>query len=380
MEILEGRKFLVVGAGFYGAVWAHQLASVLGEKVLVIDQRNHIGGNSYTYNDTQTGIEVHKYGSHIFHTQDKNIWDFINKFTQFNNYRHRVFTSYQEKIYSMPINLETINSYYKKNFSPSEAKIFMAQEIAKEKILKPKNLEEKAISQIGRFLYDAFIKGYTEKQWGQKPTVLPESIINRLPVRYNYNAFYFDDPYQGIPLEGYTTIFKKMLDSPLIEVKLRIDFQQIKNQIPQDTWVIYSGPIDAYFDYSEGELGWRTLDFQQEILDLDDFQGNSVMNYADSAVPFTRIHEFKHYHPEIKQQNHQTFIMREYSRQAKKNDVPYYPVNTAEDKIILGKYQEKAQELKNIIFGGRLGSYKYFDMHQVIAQALIHFSNWSSSH
>lgn len=375
MDLLAGRKFLIVGAGFYGAVWAHELAK-LGEEVLVIDKRTHIGGNCFSYVDPQTQINVHKYGSHIFHTQDKKIWDYVNNFTSFNHYRHRVFARYQNRTYSLPINLDTINSFYQKNFSPDEARAFLALEILKGQNASPKNLEEKAISQIGPGLYQAFIRGYTEKQWGRRATELPESIINRLPVRYNYNAFYFDDPYQGIPLGGYTPIFEKMLASPKIEVKLGVDFQQIKKQVPEKTWVIYSGPLDAFFDYSLGELSWRTLDFEEEVLPQADFQGNSVINYAESSVPYTRIHEFKHYHPEVSHTHSQTFIMREFSRSAGRQDTPYYPVNAAADKAVLDKYMEKTKEHPQVIFGGRLGSYKYFDMHQVIGQALAHIERW----
>jgi UDP-galactopyranose mutase len=366
----QGLKYLVVGAGFYGSVLAERIANDLKEKVLVIDLRNHIGGNSYSEIDPETGVEVHKYGSHIFHTSNQRVWEYLQKFTKFNNYRHRVLTNLKGELYSMPINLMTINKFFGTHLAPSEAQAFLQKKISAEQISQPKNLEEKAISLIGRELYEAFIKGYTQKQWETPLTQLPENIITRLPVRMNYNDFYFNDLYEGIPIEGYTKIFEKMLDHPSIEIQLGVDFFAVKNQIPSDCKIIYTGPIDRFFEYKFGSLGWRTTDFEIERKSLPDFQGISVVNYADLDVPYTRIHEFRHYHPERSIPSNKTTIFKEYSRTASEKDLPYYPINTEHDKKKLALYKAEAAKEKNVIFGGRLGNYVYIDMHQAISMAL----------
>lgn len=376
---LNGLKYLVVGAGFYGSVLAERIANELKEKVLVIDVRDHIGGNSFSYVDEQTGVEVHKYGSHIFHTANAKVWDYVQRFTKFNNYRHRVLTNHKGKIYSMPINLMTINRFFGKNLTPAEAAEFIQAKIQAEKIPNPRNLEEKAISLIGRELYEAFIKEYTQKQWETPLTELPENIITRLPVRMNFNDFYFSDPYEGMPVDGYGKIFERMLSHPLIKVNLGVDYFRMKHQVPKDCTVIYTGPIDRYFDYKFGTLGWRTTDFEIERHEVDDFQGTSVMNYADLSVPYTRIHEFKHFHPERNHPAGKTIIFKEYSRRAKENDIPYYPINTSEDKEKLALYKAEAAKVPNVIFGGRLGNYVYVDMHQAIAMALNTFDQMKKS-
>lgn len=368
-------KYIVVGAGFFGAVIAERIANVLNEKVLVIDKRNHIGGNSYSEVNPETGIEVHKYGSHIFHTNNKEVWDYLNRFSGFNHYKHKVITNYQGKLYPMPVNRQTINQFYGLNLTENEVFPFLEKEALKEKVHSIDNFEEKAISQVGRKLYEAFFRGYTLKQWQTDPKLLPASTFNRLPVRNNDNDYYFDDPYQGIPLLGYGEIFKKMLKHPNIEIKLSTDFFDIKEKIPKNSTVIYSGPIDHYFNFEFGELGWRTLDFQQEIISNDSFQGTTVVNYAEEKIPFTRIHEFKFYHPERTHQSNKTIIFKEFSRTAKRQDTPYYPINTAEDKKRFELYEAKMKAEKNVIFGGRLGQYKYFDMHHVIALALKTFES-----
>ena len=369
--------FLIVGAGFYGSVIAERIANELNEKVLIIDKRDHIGGNSYSYADKETNIEIHKYGSHLFHTSNKEVWDYLSRFTEFNDYQHVVYTTYKGKVYTMPINLETINSYYEKNLTPNEAYEFLQAEIKKYQIEKPKNLEEKAISLIGKPLYEAFIYGYTKKQWETDPKNLPANIITRLPVRYNYNHRYFKDKYEGLPVDGYGKVFERMLDHKNIEIKLGVDFFDIKESIPADVKVIYTGPIDKYFDYKHGVLGWRTIDFEIERKEMKDFQGTSVMNYAQADVPYTRIHEFKHYHPEREQSDKETIIFKEYSRTAGKGDDPYYPINTPEDKEMYAKYLAETKNEKNVIFGGRLGTYSYLDMHQVISMALKKFESLS---
>lgn len=372
---LSNTKYLIVGAGFYGSVIAERIASELGEKVTIIDKRDHIGGNSFSYADEKTNIEIHKYGSHLFHTSNKEVWDYLSKFTDFNDYQHVVYTTYKGKTYTMPINLETINSYYEKNLTPSEAYDFLQAEIEKYHIENPQNLEEKAISLIGKPLYEAFIYGYTKKQWETDPKNLPANIITRLPVRFNYNHRYFKDKYEGLPVDGYGKVFEKMLDHENITVKLGVDFFDIKESIPEDVKIIYSGPIDRFFDYKYGVLGWRTIDFEVERKEMNDFQGTSVMNYAEAEVPYTRIHEFKHYHPERAQSENETIIFKEFSRTAGREDDPYYPINTAEDKEMYTRYLAETKKESNIIFGGRLGTYKYLDMHQVISMALNTFKS-----
>lgn len=373
---LAGLKYLVVGAGFYGAVIAERIASVLGERVMVIDRRDHIGGNSWSETDPESGVEIHKYGSHIFHTSNQAVWDYINRFSSFNYYRHRVLTTYRGKVYTMPINLMTINSYYGINLRPSEVGAFLEREIRTLNLpANPANLEEKAMSLIGRPLYEAFIRGYTIKQWERDPRELPASIITRLPVRNLYNDAYFDDPYQGIPLGGYAAIFKRMLDHPLIDVRLGVDFFALRERVPAETTIIYTGPLDRFFDFKHGVLGWRTLRFEKEVKDTPDFQGTTVMNYAEADIPYTRIHEFKHFHPERRyvEKNPKTVIYREYSLLAGRDLPPFYPISSAEDRAMLELYQQERSKHPNVLFGGRLGSYKYFDMDMAIAAALKGF-------
>jgi UDP-galactopyranose mutase len=361
---------VIVGSGFFGSTVARQIAAGYGLDVLVIDRRDHIGGNSYSKIDEVSGIEYHVYGSHIFHTSNENVWNFVNQFTEFNNYRHRVFTRHAGRVFTMPINLMTINSFFGKQFTPAEAEAFLASEIAKDKFKDPKNVEEKAISLIGRGLYDAFIRGYTQKQWGTDPRLLPAEIITRLPVRSSYNDFYFSDRFEGIPIDGYAQVFCRMLHHDKITVKTQCDYFAIASEISPKAVIVYTGPVDAYFDYRLGELGWRTLDLELERVSMPDFQGTSVMNYADLDVGFTRIHEFRHYHPERRYPNDITLIMREYPRPATPRDEPYYPINTMQDKLLYGRYKELAAREPRTVFGGRLGTYRYMDMHQAIGAAL----------
>lgn len=371
---------LVVGSGFFGLTIAEQAASQLGCKVTVIDRREHIGGNAYSYADPQTGIEVHKYGAHLFHTSNERIWEYVNRFTSFTDYVHRVYTNHKDEVYPLPINLGTINQFFGKAFSPEEAKSLIALQSGEFTSDEAQNLEEKAISLIGRPLYEAFIRDYTAKQWQTDPRELPSSIISRLPVRYNYDNRYFNDKYEGLPVDGYTAWIEKMAESPLIDVRLGVDFfdesqslnrQETVGNVP----IVFTGAIDRYFDYQHGELGWRTLDFEQEVVDVGDFQGTSVMNYADASIPYTRIHEFRHFHPEREYVKNKTFIMREFSRFATKDDEPYYPVNTADDRSKLLKYRDLANAETGVFFGGRLGSYQYLDMHMAIGSALTMFEN-----
>ena len=362
--------YIVVGAGFFGTTLAELISRILDRKILVIDKRPHIGGNCYSEIDPVTDVECHVYGSHIFHTKNKEVWDYIRRFSDFNHYRHKVLTSFLDRVYPMPINLETINKFYNICLKPAEIEIFLKKEVGREGIRNPQNFEEKAISLVGRRLYEAFIKGYTVKQWGTSPVNLPVAILNRIPVRTNYNDGYFDDPYQGIPIKGYTAVFKEMLQNENIAVQTNTDFFDIRSDLNPNAMIIYSGPIDRFFNFKYGVLGWRTVDFEKQSLpDMADFQGTAVMNYADEEIPYTRAHEFKHYHPE-REPLKGTTIYREFSKGVSKEDDPYYPINTVEDKKMLARYIEMAEEEKNVFFGGRLGTYSYLDMDQTIKSAL----------
>jgi UDP-galactopyranose mutase len=375
----DGYDLVVVGSGFFGLTIAERAATQLDKRVLVLERRHHIGGNAYSEPEPETGIEVHVYGAHLFHTSNQRVWEYVNRFTTFTNYQHRVFTIYHGRVYPMPINLGTICEYFGRYLTPDEAKQLVSEQAAEVDTAKAANLEEKAISLIGRPLYEAFIKGYTAKQWQTDPKELPAQIITRLPVRYNFNNRYFNDTYEGLPTDGYTAWLKRMADHPNIDVHLNTDYFDVRAELPPGIPTVYTGPLDRYFDYSEGELGWRTLDFEPQVLtDRGDFQGTSVMNYADEDVPFTRIHEFRHFHPERDYPADKTVIVREYSRFAKTGDEPYYPINTAEDRDMLERYRELARREArdaNVLFGGRLGTYKYLDMHMAIGSALSVFDN-----
>ncbi|QAV69993.1 UDP-galactopyranose mutase [Salinibacterium sp. UTAS2018] len=371
---------LVVGSGFFGLTIAERAANELGLKVLVIDRRSHIGGNAYSEVEPETGIEVHRYGAHLFHTSNKHVWDYVTKFTQFTDYQHRVYTNHGGEVFPLPINLGTINQFFRAAFGPDAARALVAEQASELGDAEPQNLEEKAISLIGRPLYEAFIRDYTAKQWQTAPTDLPAEVISRLPVRYSYDNHYFNDTYEGLPVDGYTAWIERMADHPNIEVRLDTDFFDETQPINKSSMVgqvpiVYTGPIDRYFDFAEGELSWRTLDFEQEVLEVGDFQGTPVMNYADADVPFTRIHEFRHFHPERNYQSEKTVIMREFSRFAEREDEPYYPVNTAEDRDRLLEYRKHADAEAGVFFGGRLGTYQYLDMHMAIASALSMFEN-----
>lgn len=372
--MFEPFKAIVVGAGFYGATIAERIATQLKLPVAIIERRSHVGGNSYSEIDPATGIEVHKYGSHLFHTSSDEVWNYLRNFADFTDYRHRVFSLHSGRVYTMPINLMTICSFFGRAFTPDAARQFIAEQIAAADLNDPANLEEKAISLIGKPLYEAFIRGYTMKQWQTDPRDLPADIITRLPVRFSFNDRYFSDKYEGLPQEGYTAIFRRMLDTPLIKVFTDTDFFAVRDQIPGNKLIVYTGPIDRFFDYRACPLAWRTLDFEKEVVPTGDFQGTGQMNYADIDVPFTRIHEFRHYHPERNYPAEAgTVIFREYSRAAGREDEPYYPVGTTRDKAIYDAYRELAAGQPNVIFGGRLGTYRYLDMHQAIGAALKTF-------
>lgn len=377
----SGLSYCIVGSGFSGSVLAERIASVLNKKVLVVEKRSHIGGNSFSDIDQATGIEIHKYGSHIFHTSNTTVWDYICKFGEFSNYQHKVMALFKQRIYQMPINLKTINDFFNKNLSPNEAIDFLNKEISSCGITNPKNLEEKAISSVGLNLYNAFIKGYTRKQWGKDPASLSADIISRLPVRFNYNANYFNDPYQGIPLDGYGQLFDRLLSHRNIELRLNTSYEEMAQYIPPDCMIIYTGMIDRLFDYKFGALEWRSLNFEWETKNLSDYQGTSVVNYSDESVPFTRIHEFKHYHPERTESFHapQTVISREYPIAWQQGAEAFYPVNDTYNNERFNKYLYKAKRKSNLIVTGRLGLYKYWDMDTAIENALKLFERLKKS-
>ncbi|MBS7805561.1 UDP-galactopyranose mutase [Rhizobiales bacterium TNE-4] len=360
---------IVVGAGFYGATIAER-AAASGLSVCIIDKRNHLGGNAYSSINKPTGIEVHQYGAHLFHTSNIEVWNYLNQFTKFTTYQHRVFAKYRGAIYSLPINLGTICQFFGRALSPDEARSLIAEQSSALAGRDPKNLEEKAISLIGRPLYEAFVKGYTLKQWQTEPHQLSASIIARLPVRYNFDNRYFNDTFEGLPMDGYTKIFERMLSSDKIVIKLGVDFFEVKANFQPRQRIFYTGSIDRFFNYQYGILGWRTIDFKWSIEDVTDYQGTSVVNYSDPEIPWTRIIEFRHFHPERNYRDGKTIIAKEFSRFAGENDEPYYPIDTVVDKEKFLKYRALADSITNVTFGGRLGTYKYLDMHQAIAMAL----------
>jgi UDP-galactopyranose mutase len=368
---------VVVGSGFFGLTIAERCATELGLKVLVLERRHHLGGNAYSEREPQTGVEVHKYGAHLFHTSNEKVWDYVNRFTSFTDYKHRVFGKYQGQVYSLPMNLGLINQFFGKSHTPSEARELIASQASEIATEDATNLEEKAISLIGRPLYEAFIKGYTAKQWQTDPTKLSADIITRLPVRYTFENGWFSDTHEGLPTDGYTAWLTRMADHPGIEVRLETDFFDVREEFTGKVPIVYTGPVDEYFGNSEGRLSWRTVDLEASVEDVDDFQGTGVVNYNDQEVPFTRIIEFKHFHPE-RVKTHlpgKTVIVHEYSRFAEEDDEPYYPVNTAEDREKLLKYRELAKREPMVLFGGRLGTYKYLDMHMAIGSALSMYEN-----
>ena len=354
--------YIIVGAGLFGAVFAHEMTKN-GKKCLIIEKRNHIGGNVYT--ESQENINVHKYGAHIFHTNNKEVWEYINQFADFNRYTNSPVANYKGELYNLPFNMNTFYQMWGVK-TPEEAKAKIEQQKAESKIENPENLEEQAISLIGRDIYEKLVKGYTEKQWGKKCEELPAFIIKRLPVRFTFDNNYFNDLYQGIPIGGYTKIIEKMLDG--IEVKLNTDFFDDK-----DKWtnmadkIIFTGMIDQYYDYCFGELEYRGLNFEFETLDVENYQGNAVINYTDAETPFTRIIEHKHFE---NSESPKTIITKEYPKTWTKGEEAYYPMNDDKNSKLFEKYQELAAKEGNVIFGGRLGMYQYYDMWQVIDEAL----------
>ncbi|WP_207695647.1 UDP-galactopyranose mutase [Enterococcus sp. DIV0212c] len=357
--------YLIVGSGLFGSVFANEAAKK-GKKIKVIDKRKHIAGNIYT--EEIEGINVHKYGAHIFHTSNKFIWEYINQFAEFNRYTNSPLANYNGEIYNLPFNMNTFNKLWGV-IAPNEAKAMIEQQKSLLGDKKPENLEEQAISLVGMDIYEKLIKEYTEKQWGRECTKLPSFIIKRLPVRFTYDNNYFNDIYQGIPIGGYTKIVEKMLSHPNIDLELNTDYFENKENFELEAEkIVYTGMIDQYFDYQFGELEYRSLDFESEILNIDDYQGNAVVNYTSKSVPYTRIIEHKHF--EFGRQS-KTIITKEYSKEWKKGDEPYYPVNDVKNMERFKSYFKLSKEQDKVIFGGRLGLYRYYDMHMVINEALI---------
>jgi UDP-galactopyranose mutase len=377
---------IIVGSGFFGLTIAERVATQLNKRVLVVERRHHIGGNAYSEAEPTTGIEVHKYGAHLFHTSNKRVWDYVRQFTDFTGYQHRVFAMYNGQAYQFPMGLGLVSQFFGRYFSPDEARALIKEQSSEIDTADAKNLEEKAISLIGRPLYEAFVKGYTAKQWQTDPAELPAAVISRLPVRYTFDNRYFNDTYEGLPVDGYTAWLEKMAADERIEVRLGTDWFDVRDGLRAESPgapVIYTGPLDRYFDYAHGRLGWRTLDFELDVLETGDFQGTPVMNYNDPDVPYTRIHEFRHFHPERAYPTDKTVIMREFSRFADDNDEPYYPINTEADRDLVSAYRARAKaetaEAK-VLFGGRLGTYQYLDMHMAIASALNMYDNTLAPH
>ena len=371
---------VIVGAGLFGLTVAQQAVERTGARVLIVDVRDHIGGNAYSYMDKETGAEIHKYGAHLFHTSNKRVWDYVNRFTEFTDYTHRVYTTHDGEVYPLPINLGTINQFFHAHYTPAEAKALIERQAGELAGTDPENLNDKGISLIGRPLYEAFIKNYTAKQWQTDPAELPAGIIKRLPVRFNYDNRYFKDTWEGLPKDGYTAWMQRMIDDPRISVVLNTDFFDESQPINKKALigkipVVYTGPVDRYFDYELGDLKWRTVEFKEVRYEEGDHFGCPVMNFADADTPYTRAIEFKNFNPErAGQQNpDKTVVWEEFSRSAGRDDEPYYPVNTNDDRKLYHQYAEKAAAEPKVVFGGRLGTYAYYDMHQVINSALIAF-------
>ncbi|MCI8665267.1 MAG: UDP-galactopyranose mutase [Dorea sp.] len=364
--------YLIVGAGLFGAIFAYE-ANKAGKRVLVIDRRDHIGGNIYTKEVEK--IQVHEYGAHIFHTSDKEVWDYVQQFAEFNRYTNSPVACYGDELYNLPFNMNTFSKMWGIK-TPQEAKDIIDSQIKEAGITEPKNLEEQAISLVGKDIYEKLVKGYTEKQWGKRATQLPSFIIRRLPVRFVYDNNYFNDKYQGIPMGGYTQMIAKMLEG--IEVRLDTDFFAEREELRgQAKKIVFTGMIDAYYDYCYGELEYRSLSFETETLDMENYQGNAVVNYTEYEIPYTRIIEHKHFeygcqggYGNTGETNPKTVITREYPAAWVKGAEPYYPMNDEKNNALYEKYKALAEKEEGVIFGGRLGMYRYYDMHQVVAEAL----------
>jgi UDP-galactopyranose mutase len=362
-------KFLIVGSGFSGAVLAHELSKKLDCQIDIWEERNHIAGNCHTSRDDETGIMVHRYGPHIFNTDKKEIWDYVNSFCEFRPYVHRVKGIYNGEVYSLPVNLFTLIQFFKTTLTPQTAREYLAK-VADKNIRQPNNFEEQALAFIGEKLYVAFFKGYTQKQWGCDPKELPASILKRIPVRFNYDDNYHNNQFTGIPVEGYTHLIEKIIKRPNIQVHLNKKFIPSEGACEYDH-IFYTGPIDGFFNYEFGRLGYRTVTFESAVHE-GDYQGTAQINYCNEEIPFTRITEHKYFTPW--ETHNKTIIFKEYSKETTPDDIPYYPKRLKDDKFLLKKYRRKAESLSNVSFLGRLATYRYMDMHEVIGEA-INFAN-----
>ena len=358
--------YLIVGAGLFGSVFAYE-AGKKGKSCLVVEKRDHIGGNIYT--EEVEGINVHKYGAHIFHTSDKRIWQYMQQFAEFNRYTNSPVANYKGEIYNLPFNMNTFNKLWGV-VTPNEAKDKIQKQVEAYRTSNPKNLEEQALNLVGKDIYEKLIKGYTEKQWGHRATELPPEIIKRIPVRYTYDNNYFNDLYQGIPVGGYTAIIEKMLEKA--DVRLHIDYLSQKEELDKLAHkIVYTGPVDAYYDYCYGELEYRSVSFETEVLEEENYQGNAVVNYTEFEVPYTRIIEHKHFEFGTQEK---TVISKEYPAAWKKGEEPYYPVNNEKNNALYQKYAALASKEEKVVFGGRLGTYRYMDMHNVVAVSYTHLT------
>ena len=386
-----GNDVVVAGSGVWGCTLARRLAEA-GRKVLVLEKRAEIGGNCRCEIDPETGIEIHTYGSHIFHTHNRQAWDFVRRFTEFNGYQHKVLANYKGKVYHLPLGLTLINKFFGVELKPGEVEDFLGQPVCQRQSARTPTVRCETNRDA---LFEAFFRGYTSKQWGKAPEEIDPSIIKRVPVRNNYDTNYFNDYWQGIPADGYNKLFERLLNHENIKVECNVDFnlELATKWAQRGARIFYSGPLDRLFNYKFGALPWRSLRFEREMLDMRDFQGTSVVNYTEAEVPYTRIHEFKHYHPELVRGEkgemargwgfdaEKTVIMREYSKTWEQGDEPYYPINNPESSVLLAKYQEEVKKFNlhctttpstytSLVVGGRLGGYKYYDMDQAMAAAL----------
>lgn len=371
---------LIVGAGLYGLTISERVANDLGLKVTVIESRDHIGGNAWAYTDKKTGIEIHKYGAHIFHTSNKTVWEYTNRFTRFTDYRHHVLINTGGRVYPMPINLGTINQFFDASYTPGQARQFVeAQAWQASHGGGVESFKTRGMATIGEPLYKTFFEGYTSKQWGMPPEEIPGEVFSRLPVRYTYNSRYFSDTFEGLPVNGYAKWFENLADHEHIEIRLNTDFFDTSQPLNRDNCVgnipvVYTGAVDRFFGYRCGLLGWRTIDLELENVAVDDFQGAPVINYGNPEIPFTRVIEFKHFHAEREYEPGATVIAREFPRQATQNDEPFYPINAPKDRAVFAGYSRLADGLENVFFGGRLGGYRYLDMDDTIGAALRDYS------
>lgn len=368
---IESMKFLVAGSGFTGAVIARELVDQMDCEVDITEERDHLGGNCHTARDQNTGVMVHAYGPHIFNTDDRETWDYVNRYGRFIPYVNRVKSVTKQGIFSLPINLHTINQFFGKTMNPEEARVFVGR-LGVKPNHEPRNFEEQALKMIGEELYEAFYKGYTYKQWGCSPQDLPSSIFNRLPIRFDYNDNYYNKAFQGIPEDGYTNVIQNILEHPRIHLSLNTSV--LADQIsPNYQHVFWTGSLDRFFNYSDGMLGYRTLEFEK-IVANGDYQGNAVMNYPDRETPFTRILEHKHLAPW--ESHSKTIVFREYPKEAQRGDIPFYPKRLERDLVVLGKYQQQSRSLSGVSFHGRLGNYRYMDMEAVIREARLAATNF----